>query len=443
MIRPEEYFNSGVIRAEFESDLSALLSVPSVAGKAEGVYPYGRECARAVDTAIGIAKRLGFRTENHEYHCASAIMGDSPTEIGIVAHLDVVPAGGGWNCEPYALTVDREKGLYIGRGSLDDKGPLLVAMYAMRYFADNGIKLPFSVRLIMGSDEEVGSSDMEYFKSVRKPPVFSFTPDADFPVCIGEKGIMRVAVDLGEAGSDITGLSAGTVVNAVPGEAYAVIGGGRVDVTGRTAHASTPHKGVNAVALLADALLRSELISESDIPKFKFLKEAGEDIRGRVLGTEYSDEHFGPLTSVASVLRLTDGHIIQHFDIRYPMSRKFDRVYADIEKAVSARGFKIISHGGGDGYYSSADSKEIKALTAACEEVFGRECKPFTIGGGTYARELPNTVAFGPDTAEYHNLLGEGTGGCHDSNEYLAIELAQKSFAIYVRSILNLRDCYR
>ncbi|MBP5238786.1 MAG: M20/M25/M40 family metallo-hydrolase [Clostridia bacterium] len=439
----ERYFENPVIRAEFESDLSALLSVPSVAGKAEGIYPYGRECARAVDTALAIAKRLGFRTENHEYHCASAVLGESEREIGIVAHLDVVPAGGGWHYEPYALTVDREKGVYIGRGSLDDKGPLLVAMYAMRYFADNNIKLPFSIRLIMGSDEEVGSSDMRYFKKVCTPPEFSFTPDADFPVIIGEKGIMHLAVDLGEADESLTALSAGTVVNAVPGEAHAEIGGGRIDVAGRTAHASAPHKGVNAVALLADTLLRTGVLAESDVPKFEFLKEAGEDIRGRVLGTEYSDEHFGPLTSVASVLSLKDGHIVQCFDIRFPMSRDFDRVRSDIEKAVSARGYKIISCGGSNGYYSSADSKEIKALTSACEEVFGRECKPFTIGGGTYARELPNTVAFGPDTEEYHGILGAGTGGCHDSDEYFAIELARKSFGIYVRSILNLKDCFR
>ena len=442
MTKIDEYFKSERIRKEFESDLSSLLSIPSVAGKAEGEYPYGRECARVIDKAIEIANRLGFRTENHEYHCASAIMGDSPAEIGIVAHLDVVPAGNGWDYEPYALTVDREKGVYIGRGTLDDKGPLLIAMYAMRYFAENNIELPFSIRLIMGADEEVGSSDMRYFKTVRKPPVFSFTPDADFPVCIGEKGIMHLAVDLGEVSPDITEISAGTVVNAVPGDAYAVIGGGRVEVTGRTAHASAPHNGINAVALLADTLLRSGVVDEKDKAKFEFLKEAGEDIRGKVLGTEYSDECFGPLTSVASVLRLKDGRLIQQFDLRFPMSRNYDRVYADVEKAVSARGFTIISHGGSNGYYSSAESKEVKALTAACEEVFKRECKPFTIGGGTYARELPGTVAFGPDLKEYHGILGEGTGGCHDRNEYLAIELAQKSFCVYVRSILNLKETF-
>ena len=438
----EEYFKSEVIRKEFESDLARLLSVPSVAGKAEGIYPYGRECARAVDTAVEIAGRLGFRTENHEYRCASAVYGESEKEIGILAHLDVVPAGGGWDYEPYSLTIDREKGVYIGRGSLDDKGPLLIAMYVMRYFADNGIKLPFAVRLIMGSDEEVGSTDMRYFKTVRKVPAFSFTPDADFPVCIGEKGIMHVELDLGEVDGSIKDISAGTVANAVPGDAYAVIGENRFSVTGRTAHASAPHKGVNAVALLSEVLLSSGLLSESDAEKFRFLKEAGEDIRGASLGTAYSDDEFGPLTSAASVLRLRGRSLIQTFDIRFPMSRDYDRVRADIERAVTARGYKIARHGGSNGYYSSAESKEIRALTSACEEVFGRECKPFTIGGGTYAREMPGTVAFGPDLQEYHGILGEGTGGCHDRNEYLAIELAEKSFGVYARALLNLKECF-
>ena len=442
MKKIDEYFKSPKIREEFESDLRSLLSIPSVASSAEGEYPYGRECARVLDKAMEIAGRLGFKTENHEYHCASAIFGDSPVEIGILAHLDVVPAGGGWNYEPYGLTVDREKGLYIGRGTLDDKGPLLIAMYAMRYLKENGVSLPFSVRLIMGSDEEVGSSDMRYFLKVRKAPAFSFTPDADFPVCIGEKGIIHIVLDLGEVDESIEEIAAGTVANAVPNEAYAVIGENRFSVKGKTAHASTPHKGVNAVALLADVLLSSGTLAESDIEKFRFLKEAGEDIRGVSLGTDYSDEVFGPLTSTASVLKLENRRLYQTFDIRFPMSRDYDRVLADISRSVAVRGFTIARHGGSNGYYSSAESKEVRSLTAACEEVFGRECKPFTIGGGTYAREVPGTVAFGPDTAEYHDLLGKGTGGCHDSDEYLAIELAEKSFCIYVRSLLNLGECF-
>ena len=144
--------------------------------------------AEAGETYRSIAEKYGFRTENHDYHCGSVLYGDSEKEVGIIAHLDVVPASAdGWSTEsPFVLTKRGE--CIIGRGTRDDKGPALMGLYTMRYFKENGIRLPFTIRLVLGCDEEVGSTDLEYFKKVRSAPWFSFTPDSDFPVCIGEKG---------------------------------------------------------------------------------------------------------------------------------------------------------------------------------------------------------------------------------------------------------------
>ena len=438
----KEFINNEEIRREFISDLASLIEIPSVVGKPDGIYPFGKDCARAVDKALEIAGRFGLKTENHEYHCASAIYGEGEKEVGIIAHLDVVPAERtGWTYEPYKLTLD--KGLYIGRGTNDDKGPLLCALYALRYLAENNIKLPFAVRLIMGSDEEVGSSDLEYFKSVRKPPVFSFTPDAEYPVSIGEKGIMRFVICLGKLDS-VTSIGAGTVTNAVPGTAFAVVNGKRIETVGRTAHASTPESGINAISLLVDELEKNGLVLPSDKKKFGFLKEAADDYKGKFFGIDFADEYFGYLTCVESVLYVgDDGKAYQKYDVRFPMSGKFEDLDAKIKAKAAEYGFEVVECHASNGYFKSPDSAEIKALTSACEEVLGHECKPYTMGGGTYARSMPGAVAFGGRITECFGLLGEGRGSCHDVDEYYAVEEADKSIEIFVKALTNLTDVIR
>ncbi|MDD4124676.1 MAG: Sapep family Mn(2+)-dependent dipeptidase [Eubacteriales bacterium] len=444
----KEFVNDGDIQTQFENDLRSLIEIPSVAIAAEGIYPYGTECAKALDKALEIAKRYGFKTENHDYHCGSVILGDAEdenkNEIGIIAHLDVVPAGTGWTYEPYTLTVDKD--LYIGRGSEDDKGPLLMGLYAMRYFNENKIKLPFSVRLIMGCDEEVGATDLEYYKTVRNPPRFSFTPDAKYPVCVGEKGIMRLTICLGEIDKSIESVTAGTVTNAVPCEATAVINGKAFKAAGTTAHASMPENGINAISLLTEELLAEGMIPENNKNAFEFLRESGNDYLGGTLGINFSDENFGYLTCVASVLKLTDGKLYQDFDIRYPTSRTYDELYDTAEKAVKSRGFSIVGSNRGsvmrEGYFKSPESREIKALTSACEEVLDCECKPYTMGGGTYARSMPGAVAFGARIKGCTNYLGAGRGKAHDRDEYLSIIEFKLGLEIFIKSLLNLGASY-
>ncbi|MBQ0109380.1 MAG: M20/M25/M40 family metallo-hydrolase, partial [Clostridiales bacterium] len=244
-----------------------------------------------------IAERYGFKCENHEYHCLSVLFGDSEKEVGIVAHLDVVPAGEGWTFDPYTLV--EKDGLLIGRGAHDDKGPFIQALYTMRYFKENGIKLPFTIRLILGSDEEVGSSDLAYFRKVRKPPMFSFTPDSEFPVCIGEKSILGVNVDLGELPENVIDIHGGTVSNAVAGRAYAKIKGKvsfkdtefvkaeadgddtLIKAIGKTAHAAMPEAGVSAIKLLVDALIDNKIVSGD---RFDFISKATAEYKGETLG---------------------------------------------------------------------------------------------------------------------------------------------------------------
>lgn len=453
----EDYLDS--VEKEFESDLAALIEIPSVAWKKEGVYTFGASCAKVLDAAMEMGKKYGFKTENHDYYCASIISGDKKDEIGIVAHLDVVPAGSGWRYEPYKLTVESDK--YIGRGTLDDKGPFLCGLYAMRFLKEKGISLPFSIRLIAGSDEEVGSSDLEHFAKVAKPPFFSFTPDAEFPVCIGEKGILQVDVMLGELPPEIAEIGGGTVSNAVPDSAYAVIWDDKSDIhsfpaqsniiierldekrlkitaTGKTAHAAMPESGINAIGILAAYILKNVPVSGKK--PFEFLASACGEYFGRTLGIAREDENFKYLTCVGGKLTVSDGIMVQNFNIRYIPDTTYEPVLKQIKDTLTPQGFAVRPVFTSEGYYVSADDKKIKALTEACETVLGYECKPYTMGGGTYARWLANTVAFGASIQEERGKFGEGRGDAHQRDEYISKAEVRKTILIYIRSILNLAE---
>ena len=449
-------------KGEFESDLAELVAIDSVAGEPDGVYPYGKGSAAALDAMLSIAEKYGFRTENHDYHCGSVLYGDSEKEVGIIAHLDVVPASAdGWSTEsPFVLTKRGE--CIIGRGTRDDKGPALMGLYTMRYFKENGIRLPFTIRLVLGCDEEVGSTDLEYFKKVRSAPWFSFTPDSDFPVCIGEKGIMSFTLCLGDADKSIVALHGGSVSNAVPGDAFielttdadvpaaehitAVRDGGTVRITakGVTAHASAPEHGLNAVWLLADYLIKNGLVPASDADAFDFLREAEGEYLGKTFGIDFSDEYFGYLTCIGGVLSLKDGKIYINFNVRFPMSRSFEQVFAGVIETAGSRGYEITDSNRGsshaEGYFKQPDSPEIKALQTAFEAVTKTHEKPYTMGGGTYARGLANTVAFGASQSRYAGLLGEGKGNCHDVDEYISEKEVSEGIEIYIRALQGLAE---
>lgn len=459
----EDFLEREDILNQLEQDFASLIEIPSIAVGREGSYTFGKQCAAALDKAIEIGSGYGFRTENHEYYCASIINGSKPEEVGIVAHLDVVPAGSGWEYNPFKLTVTDDK--YIGRGTLDDKGPFICGLYAMRFLKESGKRLPFSVRLITGSDEEVGSHDLEYFAKVRKPPYFSFTPDAEFPVCIGEKGILQVDIMLGRLPSEIAELSGGSVSNAVPDTAYAVIWNSKtapekllnterirterlderrikITATGKSAHAAMPENGINAIGLLADYLLNSELLVCEKKP-FRFLANSCGEYLGNALGIAATDEAFGYLTSIGGVLSVIDGIIVQNFNIRYIPDTTYKTVLDKIKKTLSSQGFAVQQGLVSEGYSLNKDDERIKALTDACKYVLGCECKPYTMGGGTYARWLANTVAFGPTIKSERGKFGDGRGGAHQRDEYFSKKELKDTISIYILSILNLAESFK
>ena len=450
----KSFFAKEEIRRQAIADLAEIIKIPSVAGEREGIYPYGKTCAEALDKAAELAEKYGFRVENHDYHCMSVLYGDAEAEIGMVCHLDVVPAGDGWSVPPYELTA--KDGLLLGRGTHDDKGPFIQSLYTLRYFKENNVKLPFTVRIILGSDEEVGSSDLEHFVKVCKPPMFSFTPDSEFPVCIGEKGILSVGTDFGELPESIIELSGGTVSNAVPGKAYAIVKtdkklvgtgdvtvsdcekGVRIEAVGKAAHAAMPESGVNAISGLLNYLIDNGIIDENS--GLGFIAKATGEYLGQNLGIAASNADFGYLTCVGGVISVQNGRIIQSFNIRYLPETPWEQIVATIENSISPFGGAIAWSSNSDGYFVSADDTKIKALTDACEKVLGIECKPYTMGGGTYARWLPNTVAFGSGIESERGFLGDERGNAHQRDEYISEYELFAGMEVYSEALSNLSE---
>lgn len=414
---------------------------------------------------LQIGSGYGLRAESHDYYCASLVLGDSGSgdgdsgEMGIVAHLDVVPAGEGWSYPPYKLTV--ENGLLIGRGTEDDKGPAVAALYALRFFKDRGIRLPFAVRLLLGGDEERGMDDLPHFLKTHKAPFFSFTPDSQFPVCCGEKGIGNAVCRFGGL-SRLAEISGGTVGNAVAGSARAVVkgvesgslperdgielsyadGNAVVTAVGKTAHAAMPESGVNAIFLLARYLSENLRFEGGEKRFLEFLRDVCGDFAGESLGIAATDALMGALTCVGGLLRSENGAAVQNFNVRFPVPGSWGGIARQIEKRAAEYGGVLISETHSEGYAFSPEKPEIKALTAALELVTGEHSEPYITGGGTYARSFPNTVAFGATLKKHRGLLGEGRGKAHDRDEYLSVaefESAVKTFVLSIAKIAELK----
>ncbi len=446
--------------------LAEIIAIPSVSVDGTAPHVFGDATAAALDKMLEIGKQYGFACENHDYYCGSILLpGENPDdEIGIIAHIDVVPAVEGWEYPRFELTIDEEKGIFVGRGVRDDKGPAIMALTAMRFFQENNIRLPFSVRLILGCDEERGMDDLPHYLESHRPPRFSFSPDSTFPVCIGEKGIARLAFDLGAADGGLVSLCGGIVTNSVADRAEAAFlpekcavlmalalpegislsansnGEPVLTALGKSAHAAEPHGSVNAILKLAQFILDSAILDDDSNAKcaLTFLTAAFADNFGTGLDMASSDEITGKLTCICRLAAPADGHL--HFDsnIRYPSSKDFAELFAKAEAVVKKAGYDVQLLSDSKGYVFSPDKAEILALSEAVTEFTGTEAKPYTMGGGTYARAFPNTVAFGAVMSENDNILGEGRGNAHERDEAIRIGEFNLAIEIFIRALANL-----
>ena len=464
--RIDEWIDSH--KEEYLADLARLVAVPSAAnlGVAPGEFPFGEGSAAVLKTAKEMAEGYGFEVENRDNFCLVAHVGAGSEKVGILGHLDVVPCGDDWKYPPYALTRLPDGDTIVGRGVMDDKGPLWASVYAVRCLKELGVLPRRAIEIFMGGDEECGMEDVKHYKATsERLPVVTFTPDSEYPICHGEKGIMRFNFTIPNESSNVVSFVGGTVRNVVAGHAELVLSGvsfdeaaaklagrDRVSVAldgenvkiiaeGASVHASTPENGVNAIGVAANAALEAGLAKGGAVAALGFIAKVLSDYNGAAIGVPLEDEPSGKLTHVGGVVRTGDGVLDLSIDIRYPVTCKGGDVLAAITAETAKYGVSVYNVTDSAPLYIPADSELVGMCMETVGELFPEKTwKPYTMGGGTYARNMPNAYALGAEDPDFVSPFGLFRGGIHQPDECAGIAQLVKTMKIYARLLLKLDE---
>lgn len=436
-------------------DIARLVRIPSVEGPAELGAPFGIESRKALDCALQIAEELGLDTVNCENKIGYATIGTDHGQgyLATITHVDVVPAGDGWSADPFTLR-ERE-GYLIGRGVMDDKGPSVLCLYALKYLKDSGLSLRYPVRALLGSNEETGMGDLEHYTANYPAPLFCFSPDADFPLIHGEKGIYHGRLISRHTPVNVLEMTGGVAPNAVPAKASALVlaealhstdtvsaeqlepGLWKLSALGISGHASMPEGTVNAIGRIVDYLLENNIPTAEELPYFRFLARLHAATDGSGLGLQSSDDYFTPLTAVGGKISTENGVFTQTIDCRYGISTSGDRISALLRDAAGDAA-EIQVDADNAPFYLTLDNPAIQACMESYNLITGENARPFTIGGGTYARHFPNAAAFGPEHPE--RPAPDFAGPIHGIDEAARLSDLMEALKIYIVALLRLEE---
>lgn len=450
---------------DYLKDLTTLVKIPSVRDDSQATAdaPLGPGPAKALHAFLEMAKKDGFRTKNIDNVVGYAEWGEGDETVAILAHLDVMPAGNGWDSDPFDPII--KYGNFIGRGSSDDKGPGLAAYYALKTLKDMGVKFHKKVRFVAGTDEENDWTGMTKYFETEPMPDLGFSPDAEFPVYNGEKGMFSIKLDMagGNEGDDVlksfkSGLrfnmvprEADVVVevednqavmdaytdfldnNPVTGEAYEDKDGLHLEMIGKAAHGMEPEKGINAGTYMAKFLQQLKLgVNAKNFVDY-IANYLHLDDRMKGFDGAFTDDVMGDLTMNAGIMNF-DGQKGGHLDMnfRFPKGITPDDILNKV-KPVAAD-FNIDAHY--DTFHAphfvSPDDPMVKTLMKSYIDVTGdKDAKPECIGGRTFGQLIDNGVAFGA-------LMPDTPNTMHQANEYQPVDDLVKSMAIYMQAIHDL-----
>lgn len=369
-------------------------------------------------------------------------LGDAEDRIGVVTHGDVQPADPSkWQSPPFELDMESEPGKLIARGAEDDKAAIATAMYAMKTVKELGLPMARRIELIVGLTEE--SNHVPFVEVLKRypPPAVNIGIDASYPVVVAEKGWGGVWVNFDAGGAReepdmpfVERFEGGEFMSQVPGDATIVIRGADdamikrireraknaadgvhfqfenennalvIHAHGKTAHSSEPENGVNAIVHAA-ALLAGENLSSSPAGEALDFVNAllGTGLYGKRFGDiAYAHPFMGPLTVNLSMARTTNDGVELGINLRAPAGKTPETLEAEVRTAVANwaddRGVEppalriALSEA-----YLPKQPEQVKPLLAVFEHYTGIENpQPISIGGGTFAKLLPNAVNFGP-----------------------------------------------
>ena len=387
--------------------------------------PYGEGCARALEYALGECERLGFATHRLGEKIGWAEVGARGPLAAFPVHLDVVPAGDGWSHDPYAAEVI--DGVLYGRGCMDNKIGAAILTVLLAEYA--GQDLPCRLRIVFGTDEETGMSDLrEYVGAGEELPSMGFVPDAAFPVVRGEKARLhlRISCEVGVSGLLVRG---GSMANMVPAEAHATLpDGSELSCAGRSAHGSTPERGENAINALVGQLVERLGPDAGRLPEVERLLCA--DLTGEALGIDAPDEVFGHTSMNLGTLSVEACRLVAELDVRFGTALLAGDVIARIRAALGS-GWEVEVVQEKPIHLVSEDDPCVQALLDAYERVSGEKGACSVMAGGTYASFMPALVAFGPKLPGTHS-------GAHGVDEHVRLEDVSRAADIYHEAVRNI-----
>ena len=430
-------------------DIGRLVAIDSVMGEEKPGMPFGEGPAQALKLGLEIAGELGLEAHNCEDRMGYAQVGQGTDYLATITHLDVVPSVG-WAEDPFTLR--RREGYIIGRGVMDDKGPSVLCLYALKYLKDSGMPLRYPVRALLGINEENHMADLDYYLANYKAPLFCFSPDADFPLCNGEKGIFHGKVVSWLPMKRVKEIRGGVATNVIPDLAEAWVEAEKLSSTERVTaqregdcwhltakgiggHASAPEGTVNAIGVLVDYILEQGILSGAEEDFFYGLQRLHSDPYGVNLGLDTEDMIFTPLTIVGGVIGMEEGHVFQTVDCRYPTTSSGQDIVAQL---TGNWGELAQVHVLSDDkpFYMALDNPAVQVCVDTYNAVTGEQAQPYTIGGGTYARHFPNAVSFGPEHPE--RPAPDFAGPIHGVDEAANIDWLMEALQIYILALIEL-----
>ena len=445
-------------KEEAFNELKNLIAIDSVLDESTATkeMPFGKGVEEALSYVAKLGERLSFKVDRCDNYVTELTYGEGDKILDIYGHVDVVPVDKSkWEHDPFKLTLE-EGNIMYGRGTSDDKGPAISCLFAVKALMDKGLLGGYKLRFLFGGNEETGSLCLDhYFHHMNKVfPTLGFSPDAEYPLIYAEKSIYAYRADYKINLSCIPSFAFGQALNIVIGEASLVIDndeevlkehlekylslhkevkahieGKKVTFLGKPVHGSTPWLGVNAALHLINFL--GELYDNETLKKIykDYIDGVGENFGGN-----FKDEDFTETSYNVGKVEYKDGILSLFVNLRFPSSMKEDTVLENLRENSCEN---ITSLGGSDGFVSDKNSAFISTLLKAYqEETLDYESKPLAIGGGTYARESKNSVAFGAQ------FIGRDYR-MHGNDEFFPLSDFYDNMQIYAHAINELSKLLR
>ena len=421
-----DYFENHM--SEILQDLKEIISIKSVADVNSPQKPFGAGSRAALDWGMKFMENIGMSVRDFDgYAVRGDFSDDSKPDLAILAHLDTVPASDGWSFPPFDLT--ESDGKLYGRGTIDDKGPAVAALWAAKAIRELNIPVK-NFRIIFGGNEEGGCEDMEYYEKQESFPKNVFTPDGSFPVLNCEKGMIHLTFSAEFNDKIIDSINGGTVINAIPDKCVVGFGGYEANIyTGKASHGSRPENGENAITMFlsdSDFAERNSLLGG-----LKKLFPHGE-YNGKSCGLGFSDSVSGEMTCALTMLKTENGRLCGGIDVRFPIDRTLSEISGILKDSLEKAGFEIDSSDGMEPHFVDEKSDFVQTLLKVYENVKGEKGYCIAEGGITYVHNTPGAVAFGAEFPDENNNM-------HGDDEHISLETFEYNLNMYANAICELQ----